>query len=133
MGLAPNPMFPEKGTNYYDEKVAPAIPGNRGPLRFEEGIATDTHVPSDFERGMLEAMIPAPGRVNHVNPDVLYKHADEVLQERAHLGSASWIDSPAMLGSFAQGSFTQAAEDRYEMVTRSGAKQNRPAPSRVTD
>lgn len=133
MGLSPDPMFPEKGENHYDEKFAPSLPGNRGPLRFEEGVATDTSVPNDFERGLLEGMIPAPGRINHVNPSVQYKHAQETLQERAHLGSAAWIDSPAMLGEFAHGSFTAVSEDRYEEVTRSGGRQARPAPSRVTD
>lgn len=133
MGLAPNPGFAEKGLAHYDVKYAPSIPGNRGPLRFEEGIATDTDVPDDFQRGMTEAMIPAPGRFNHVNPAIQYKHADETMQERAHVGSASWIDSPSMLGEFAGGSFTEAAEVQFQQVTRSGGRQARSAPSRVTD
>lgn len=133
MSLAPDPQFPEKGLPHYDRKFAPAIPGNRGPLRFEEGLATDTDIPDDFQRGMTEAMIPAPGRFNHVNPNVLYKHADEVMRERAHVGSAAWIDSQAMLGEFANGSFTEAAEVKFQSVVRSGARQARSAPSRVTD
>jgi hypothetical protein len=132
MGLAPDPQFPERGTNSYDRKVAPSIPGNRGPLRFEEGLATDTDVPDDFVRGMQEGMIAAPGRFNHVNPDVQYKHADEVMRERAHVGSAAWVDSPSMLGDFADGSFTEKAEVTFQSVIRSGGKQNRGAPNRVT-
>jgi hypothetical protein len=124
MGLAPDPQF---------MKVAPAIPCNRGPLRFEEGMATNTGVPDDFQQGMTEAMIPAPGRLNHVNPAIQYKHADQVMQERAHMGSAAWIDSPSMLGDFAHGSFTDQAAVRYEEVVRSGGRQNRGAPNRVTD
>lgn len=133
MGLSPDPQFPEKGLPSFERKIAPQIPGNRGPLRFEEGLATDTDLPSDFQRGMMEPMIPAPGRINHVNPDILYKHADETLAERAHVGSAAWIDAPSMLGEFAHGSFTDQAEVRYEEVIRSGAKQARRSPTVVSD
>ena len=46
MAIAPDPKFPERPGNVYDRKVSPATPGQRGPLRFEEGIATDTDVPN---------------------------------------------------------------------------------------
>lgn len=100
--IAPAPQFPERAPVFYERKMAPAVPGLRGPLRFEEGIATDTDVPNDFQRGMTEGIGVAPGGVG-VNPETLYKHADEVLQERAHVGSAAWVDSPAYLGGFAEG------------------------------
>ena len=48
MTIAPAPKFPEKPGNTYDRKMAGAIPGQRGPLRFEEGVATDTDVPQQF-------------------------------------------------------------------------------------
>jgi hypothetical protein len=131
MGLSPNPSYPEKGSPAYDRTIAPSIPDNRGPLRFEEGIATDTSVPSDFEQGMTEGMKSAPGRFNHVNPDVLYKHADKVLAERAHLGSSSWVASNQMLGEFAHGTSTQLSEDKYEEVVRSGGRQARRTPAIV--
>ncbi len=102
-GLAPNPQFPENAPNTFERKMAPAVPGNRGPLRFEEGIATDTDVPNDFQRGMQEGGLTAPGQPNQVNPETQYKHADEVLKERAHVGSAAWVDSPPYLGAFAAG------------------------------
>lgn len=133
MGLSPAPKFPERGSPVFDESFGPNQAGGRGPLRFEEGIGTDTNVPSDFSEGMTEGMLGAPGRFNHVNPEVQFKHADQVLRERAHIGSAAWIDSPAMLGDFAHGTATQFAEDRYEEVVRSGGKQVRVSPSVVRD
>lgn len=133
MGIAPNPMFDENAGTMYERQIAPAIPGNRGPLRFEEGIATDTDVPNDFVRGMTEAAIPAAGRSNHVNSNVLYKHADETMQERAHVGSAAWVDAPSVLGEFAHGSMNRNAENRYEQVDRSGGRYERMAPATVRD
>jgi hypothetical protein len=133
MGLAPAPRFPEQTPNTYEEKFGPNQPGNRGPLRFEEGMATDTDVPSDFQRGMMEGQISAPGHYNHVNPDVQYKHANETMAERAHVGSASWVDSPPHLAEFAHGAHTELAEVRYEMVQRSGGRYELEPPNAVRD
>jgi len=133
VGLAPEPTFPEKGSPVYDRKMANGAPGQRGPLRFEEGLATDTDLPDSFRQGMLEPMIPAPGRLNHVNPDVQYKWPEETMAQRAHVGSAAWIDAPTMLGEFAHGSFTDVAEVQYEEVVRNGRRQQRRAPTMITD
>ena len=133
MGLAPDPNVPERVGNVYERVVAPGIPGQRGPLRFEEGIATDTDVPSDFVRGLREGAIPAPGRPNHVNPATLFKHADETMRERAHVGSASWPDAPTFVNEFAHGAMTDYAEQTYEMVRRSGGRQERRGAAVVND
>lgn len=37
--IAPTPQFPEKVGATYERKMAGAMPGQRGPLRFEEGVA----------------------------------------------------------------------------------------------
>jgi len=133
MGIAPAPRFDENGANFYERQIAPNIPGNRGPLRFEEGIATDTDVPQDFIRGMTEGAIPAPGNPNHVNSDTLFKHAADTMRERAHVGSAAWIDAPTFLGEFAHGAMDNSAEQVYEQVDRSGRRYGRRAPAVVTD
>jgi hypothetical protein len=133
MTLAPDPMFPEKPNYQYDMAPGPNRAGQRGPLRFEEGIATDTDVPSDFSRGMMEFMVPAPGRLNHIDPSTQFKMPEETMRERAHVGSAAWIDAPTMLGEFAHGSFTDAAEITYEQVTRNGRIQKRRSPEVVSD
>ena len=51
--IAPVPSFPERVGTTYERKISPAATGLRGPLRFEEGVATDTDVPRDFELAMF--------------------------------------------------------------------------------
>ena len=121
MGLAPAPQFPERVPPTYETSMAPGIPGNRGPLRFEEGIATDTDVPNDFIRGMSEGAIPAPGSQSHINPETMYKHANETMQERAHVGSAAWVDSPPYLGAFASGA-GEGNVIEYPQAVRTGGR-----------
>ena len=84
MGIAPAPQFPERAPQAYEMKGT----GNmerRGPLRFEEGIATDTDVPTDFQKGIMNGFAAAPGRPNR-NAPVWQKPAAETLSERAHVG-----------------------------------------------
>jgi hypothetical protein len=133
MSLGPDPQFPERGNYNYEDIQGPNRAGQRGPLRFEEGLATDTDLPDSFREGMLEFMVPAPGRLNHVNPATQFKMPEETMAQRAHVGSAAWVDAPTMLGEFAHGSFTDQAEMRYEAVVRNGRIQKRRAPEVVSD
>jgi len=131
MGIGPAPMFPERSPQVYERKGA----GNmerRGPLRFEEGIATDTDVPTDFQKGIMQGFAAAPGRPNR-NAPVWQKPAAETLSERAHVGSASWIEAPTFLGEFAHGSFTNYAEQTFETAVRSGGRTQRMNPTVVND
>lgn len=131
MGIAPAPGFPERSPQAYELKLS----GNeerRGPLRFEEGIATDTDVPTDFQKGIASGFASAPGRPNR-NAPVWQKPAAETLGERAHVGSASWIEAPTFLGEFAHGSFTNYAEQTHEVAVRSGARTARLNPTVVND
>lgn len=130
--IAPNPMFPEIGSKVYERKISAAVPGQRGPLRFEEGVATDTDVPSEFQKGVMQGLMPAPGRANH-NANVYEKYPEETMAERAHVGSAAWVEAPAYLQEFAHGSFSDYAEVQYEEVMRSGGIQRRMNPSLVVD
>lgn len=131
MGIAPAPMFPEKPSPVYERKMAPAIPGNRGPLRFEEGIATDTDVPDDFQRGMMEGTMTGPGGIGS-NPETLYKHADEVFKERAHVGSAAWTDSAMCMSGFAAGA-GEGNRIEYVEEDRSGGRYEYLNAAVVTD
>jgi hypothetical protein len=131
MGIGPTPLFPERAPQAYELKAA----GNaerRGPLRFEEGLATDTDVPTDFQKGIASGSAAAPGRPNR-NAPVWQKPAAETLGERAHAGSASWIEAPTYLGEFAHGSFTDYAEQKVEVVARSGARTQRLNATVVND
>lgn len=130
--LGPSPQFPERAPNTYERKFSPATPGQRGPLRFEEGVATDTDVPSDFQTGVMQGYVTPPGRINH-NANVFEKWPEETMKQRAHVGSAAWVEAPTFLGEFVQGSFTDYAEVRYEEVVRNGGRQQRLNPTIVTD
>lgn len=134
--IAPDPSYPERPGNVYERKVQDPR-GNynsarRGPLRFEEGLGTDPDVPKDFTVGVMQGYATPPGRPNH-NLNVWEKPAEETMRERAHVGSASWVDSPDLLGEFSQGSFADYADLRYEEVVRNGARQQRVTPAVVQD
>ncbi|NBT46650.1 MAG: hypothetical protein EBT07_02355 [Actinobacteria bacterium] len=131
MGISPAPRFPERAPQVYERKAG-ANDIRRGPLRFEEGIATDTDVPSEFQKGMMQGMISAQGRPNR-NANVFEKPAAETLSERAHVGSAAWVEAPTFLGEFAHGSFTDYAEQKFEEVIRSGGRTQRMSPTVVND
>lgn len=131
MGIAPNPQFPEKAPQIYERKVADNV-DRRGPLRFEEGVATDTDVPTDFQKGIMSGFAAAPGRPNR-NAPVWQKPAAETLMERAHVGSAAWIEAPTFLGEFAHGSFSQNAEQVVESKLVSGGRTQRLNPTVVND
>lgn len=132
MAIAPAPKFPERPGTTYDRKVTPAVPGQRGPMRFEEGIGTDTDVPNEFAKGALQGYVPAAGRPNR-NAAVHTKTAQETMAERAHVGSASWVEAPDFLSEFSTGSFQDYASNNYEEKFVSGGHQQRPNPAQVND
>jgi hypothetical protein len=115
----------------YERKLADNVE-RRGPLRFEEGVATDTDVPTDFQKGIMSGFAAAPGRPNR-NAPVWQKPAAETLSERAHVGSAAWIEAPTQLGEFAHGSFTNNAEQHIETKVVSGGRVARLNPTVVND
>ena len=131
MGIAPAPQFPERSPQMYERKLADNLE-RRGPLRFEEGVATDTDVPSDFETGIMNGFAAAPGRPNR-NAPVWQKTAAETLSERAHVGSAAWIEAPTFLCEFAHGSVSQNSEQIQELKVVSGGRTMRMNPTVVND
>jgi hypothetical protein len=87
LGPAPRPQY-ESDFAQNDRR--------RGPLRFEEGVATDTDVPNEFRRG-------AYGDCSNPRPITCWKTAAETQRERVHMGSSTWIEAPSMLSEFVQG------------------------------
>lgn len=86
---------PETG---YEHAIAQNT-ARRGPLRFEEGVATDTDIPADFGQGAYgDGSGDGRGR-----PFTPRKDPAQTMQERAHVGSASWIEAPTMLQDFVIG------------------------------
>lgn len=133
--LAPAPRFPERPGTLYERKMGPDASGGRGPLRFEEGVATDTDVPNEFEQGVMHGYMTAPGRANH-NLNVYEKWPEETMRERAHMGSSAWVEAPTYLGEFAHGTDSVNAERNYEMVDRAapyGRRFERHNPAEVND
>lgn len=133
MTLAPNPLYPERQAQHYEGQMGPAIPGNKGSLRFEEGVATDTDVPSDFARGAYFDTTFAPGRLNHNNPEGVFKRPEDTLRARAHVGSSTWIEAPALLGDFVQGAHSGQGMPQFEMAYGDQYRNQRSAPTVVLD
>lgn len=133
MAIAPVPRgVPENGAPLYERKMAPSNPGVRGPLRYEEGLATDVNVPNDFERGATEALRPAATGANDIERETQFKHAAETMRERAHPGSASWTDSPTFRSEFAAEANADTSTPSYTQVDRSGGRYQRRNVARIT-
>lgn len=133
MTIAPQNPYAERTTTAFEGTYAPGYPGGRGPLRFEEGIATDTDVPRDFARGAYQDTTFAPGRLNHNDPEMQFKHAAETMQERAHLGSAAWVDSPDLLSDFATGAGVGSRIEFERVQNPMDRRMQRPAPTVIRD
>jgi hypothetical protein len=131
MTIAPNPGFPERAPQAYPRVMGPDVPGNKGPLRFEEGVATDTDVPQDFARGAyFDTTSGSRPGINQ--PEALYKHAGETMQERAHVGSAAWIEAPSVLSEFVEGAHAGIVV-QYERVFNNGQRTQRQQPTVIQD
>lgn len=109
----------------YEVAIAPDIPGNKGPLRFEEGVATDTDVPRSFATGAFGDG-EGDGRGRSVT---VRKEPVETQRERAHVGSASWIEAPVVLGEFVQGAMSD--HPTFERVIGSEARIIHPNATRI--
>lgn len=135
MTVSPQNPYPEQQQGVFERTMGPEITGNRGPQRFQEGVESDTDVPNDFARGAY--MDTQPGtRPTVAVPSVesVFKRAEETMKERAHVGSASWIEAPEMLGDFVQGTHGgDHMQDgvQWERAFNSGAHMNRPNAVRV--
>ncbi|MBD0734050.1 hypothetical protein [Streptomyces sp. CBMA29] len=126
--LAPDPEFSETADRAYEQRTAPNT-ARKGPLRFQEGIVTDTDVPNEFSRGVTQGYVTPPGRPNQ-NSNVFEKPAEETTRERAHMGSASWVEAPTYLGAFAGGAGPEA-EQRFIRDTRNGGRYERRNYARI--
>ena len=112
----------------------PAVAVNnarRGPLRFEEGVATDTDVPNDFGRGAYgDSQGDSRGRSTM---ESVIKPPEETMRERAHVGSASWIEAPTMLNDFVIGASVGQSDPQWEVEIGSEVRLRRISPATVND
>jgi hypothetical protein len=132
MAIAPVPSFPERTPTFFDQKVGESIPGNEGPHLFQEGLGSDPDIPADFVTGIRQGETPAPGRPNR-NAPVFIKPPAETMKQRAHAGSASWVEAPTFLREFVQGSFTNYDSPQWELEMGSETRLHRAAPNVVRD
>lgn len=117
--------YPDPSVQY--EPAIASNPNRRGPLRFEEGIATDTDVPRDF--GVGAYVDTAVGVTQGWAPWT--KSPGETTRERAHIGSATWIEAPEHLSEFVAG--VSSAGPGYEGVMGSERRFYRHNPATVQD
>jgi hypothetical protein len=111
------------------ETVIASNYARRGPLRFEEGVATDTDVPNDFGQGAYgDTSGDARGR-----PFTNIKDPALTMRERAHVGSASWIEAPTMLNDFVIGASIGQGPSQFEYELGSEARIRRLNPAQVSD
>ncbi|MDP9870335.1 MULTISPECIES: hypothetical protein [Streptosporangium] len=127
--FAPAPHFPERMTPRWEAKYG-QNDVRRGPLRFEEGLGTDSDVPDGFTEGIMQGYRTNPGRPNQ-NAKVDTKWPHETLAERAHAGSASWVEAPTFLSEFSHGSYGDHGVIEFEQVTRSGGHYLRQNPANI--
>ena len=129
--IAPVPQFPERDGQSFDRVIANNAPGSQGPLRHEEGTATDTDVPADFVRGAFGDTSNLPG-TRYNNPEMVFKHADETMRERAHLGSAAWEEAPNRLRDFVMGASSGDVIE-FQRVMGSEVRQRPLIPATIID
>ncbi|MEU1816103.1 hypothetical protein ABZ543_13030 [Streptomyces roseifaciens] len=125
--LAPDPDFQESSDRFYEQKQA-ANPSRRGPLRFQEGVATDTDVPGNFSTGIMQGYRTPPGRMTH-NANVFEKWPEETMRARAHVGSASWPEAPDFISEMAAG--VGEVEQKYLQIDRGERRHERRNYARV--
>lgn len=113
------------------ETVTAVNNARRGPLRFEEGVATDTDVPNDFGQGAY-GDTQGDGR-GRPSTSAQVKPAAETMKERAHVGSASWIEAPTMLSDFVLGAQAGQGPPQWEMELGSERRLRRLSPATVSD
>lgn len=101
----------------------------RGPLRFEEGVATDTDIPNDFGVGAYGDPGGGPGG----RPFTCIKDPAQTMRERAHVGSASWIEAPTMLQDFVIGASVGQGPSQFEVELGSERRLIRLNPAQVND
>ena len=111
------------------EHVMAVNTARRGPLRFEEGVATDTDIPNDFGQGAYGDC----GGDGRGRPFWPMKSPQETTRERAHVGSASWIEAPTMLSDFVIGASIGQGPPSFERELGSETRIRRIHPAVVSD
>ena len=112
------------------ETVGPVVNvERRGPLRFEEGVATDTDVPQDFGAGAYGD----PAGDGRGRPFFGVKSPEETMKERNHLGATTWVEAPTALNDFVYGASAGQGMPVFDLEYGSEARLYRPNIASVQD
>jgi hypothetical protein len=128
MAIAPTPGFPERPART-TRSASPPVPSGPGPLYFEEGLGTDTDLPTTSNSARCRGT--RPSRSGNHNQNVYTKTAQETMSERAHVGSLHGWRLGCFRTSLLECSRTSPSD--YEEVFRSGGRQARPNAAVVND
>lgn len=135
--IAPSNIPPEKFRTSVFQTVTPSQPSpKKGPLRFEEGTENAPFIQSDFQRGRVADTQGLDANKSMQGVETVYKRAPDTLRERAHLGSASWVEAPAVLSEFKDGlddGKDGTAVGGWTRAFNSGVYQKRPAVSKISN
>ncbi len=55
------------------------------------------------------------------------------MKQRAHVGSAAWVEAPVYVAEFSQGGYGDHSQVEIEEAIRSGARYQRVNPAQVAD
>lgn len=118
MGISPQNPYPESPAGEYQyERTLGINVARQGPQRFQEGLESDVDIPYEFAVGANPPPMPQTHR----------KTPQETTKERAHAGSAAWIEAPTFLAEFAAG----AGEPPQEYYNPTRVNRHRPNPVTV--
>lgn len=123
MANFPDSFFEPTFEGQYQYDYAPPVTPIKGINIFEEGVATDTDVPIGFGRGAFEDGLGTTATGWAI------KDPYETSRERAHVGSASWVEAPIQLDDFIFGAM--ADHPTFEVVVGSEQRLRPYAPSRI--
>jgi len=135
MPIAPMNPFPERGRSeiVFEGGVGSERRFGNAPVYFEEGVARDTDVPNDFARGAYQDTAPISPTKAWQHPETFVKTAAETMQERAHVGSAAWVEAPSVLSEFAEGAGQGFGRPEFAVVNNPGVTMRRTNAAKISD
>ena len=135
MPIAPGNPFPERGRDeiYYERTAGSESRFGNADVPFYEGIARDTDVPRDFAQGAYGDGAPSHATKAYQSPQTFVKPAAQTMQERAHVGSAAWIEAPSVLSEFAEGAGAGFGMPEFVIMNNPGVTMRRQNAAKISD
>jgi hypothetical protein len=127
--------YPERGRGeiFFERSGGSERRFGNAPVYFEEGIARDTDVPNDFAQGAYGDGAPTHPSKAYQSAQTFVKPAAQTMQERAHVGSASWIEAPSLLSEFAEGAGAGFGMPEFVIMNNPGVAMRRQNAAKISD